>query len=179
VRLVPCAPEHYARLRELHLEPEVRRWWQDPADDFPANAKRSTNYTVVLGEQVIGFAQWYSEEETIIRFAGLDLFLDPAVHGRGLGLETVRVLCAHLIDDHGFHRIVADPEVENETSIACFRKAGFRPVGVLRHSAERPATRRIGRHEGRSRSRPEYGRAGAIPTRSSPGASTRRRARPG
>ena len=47
-------------------------------------------------------------------------------------LETVRVLCAHLIDDHGFHRIVADPEVENETSIACFRKAGFRPVGVLR-----------------------------------------------
>ena len=132
VRLVPCAPEHHARLREIHLEPEVRRWWQDPADDFPANMNRSTNYTVVLDERVIGFAQWYSEEETIIRFAGFDLFLDPAVHGRGLGLETVRVLCAHLIDDHGFHRVVADPEVENETAIACFRKAGFRPVGVLR-----------------------------------------------
>jgi aminoglycoside 6'-N-acetyltransferase len=27
---------------------------------------------------------------------------------------------------------VVDPEVENEISIACFRKAGFRPVGVLR-----------------------------------------------
>lgn len=67
VRLVPCAPEHHARLRELHLEPEVRRWWQDPADDFPANMKLSTNYTVVLDGQVIGFAQWYSEDETIIR----------------------------------------------------------------------------------------------------------------
>jgi aminoglycoside 6'-N-acetyltransferase len=132
VRLVPCAPEHYARLREIHLEPEVRRWWQDPADDFPANMTRSINYTVMLDERVIGFAQWYSEAEPIIRFAGLDLFLDPAVHGRGLGLETVRVLCAHLIDDHGFHRIVVDPEVENEIAIACFRKAGFRPVGVLR-----------------------------------------------
>jgi aminoglycoside 6'-N-acetyltransferase len=132
VRLVPCAPAHHARLREIHLEPEVRRWWQDPADDFPANMNRSTNYTVMLDERIIGFAQWYSEEETIIRFAGFDLFLDPVVHGRGLGLETVRVLCAHLIDDHGFHRIVADPEVENETSIACFRKAGFQPVGVLR-----------------------------------------------
>jgi hypothetical protein len=53
VRLVPCTPEHHARLREIHLEPEVRRWWQDPADDFPANMKRSTNYTVVLDRQVI------------------------------------------------------------------------------------------------------------------------------
>ena len=99
---------------------------------------RSINYTVMLDERVIGFAQWYSEAETIIRFAGLDLFLDPAMHGRGLGLETVRVLCAHLIDDHGFHRIVVDPEVENEISIACFREAGFRPVGVLRQYLRDP-----------------------------------------
>ena len=132
VRLVSCAPEHHARLREIHLEPEVRRWWQDPADDFPAGMNSSINYTVTLDERIIGFVQWYSENETIIRFAGLDLFLDPAVHGRGLGLETVRVLGAHLIDDHDFHRIVADPEVENEIAIRCFRKAGFRPVGVLR-----------------------------------------------
>jgi aminoglycoside 6'-N-acetyltransferase len=112
----------------------VRRWWRDPAEDFPASMTRSTNCTVMLDERIIGFAQWCSEEETTIRFAGLDLFLDPAVHRRGLGLETVRVLCAHLIDDHGFHRIQADPEAENEASIACFRKAGFRPVGVLRNT---------------------------------------------
>ena len=31
------------------------------------------------------------------------------------------------IDDHGFHRIVVDPEVKNEISVACFRKVGFRP----------------------------------------------------
>jgi aminoglycoside 6'-N-acetyltransferase len=128
---VPCAPEHRARLREIHLEPEVRRWWQDPDDDFPAG-EGSVNYTVLLDERVVGFAQWYSEDDTIINYAGFDLFLDPAVHGRGLGIETVRVLCAHLIDDHGFHRLVVDPEVENEISIACFRKAGFQPVGVLR-----------------------------------------------
>jgi aminoglycoside 6'-N-acetyltransferase len=132
VRLIPVAPEHHPRLREIHLEPEVRRWWHDPADDWPANLNRSTNYTVALDERVVGFAQWYMEQETIIRFAGFDLFLDPAVHGEGLGLETVRVMCAHLIDDHGFHRLVVDPEAENETAIACFRKAGFQPVGVLR-----------------------------------------------
>ncbi len=130
VGLVPCAPEHRARLRELHLAPEVRRWWEDPSDDFPANLPE--NYTVMLDERIIGFAQWYEDSDPTFRHAGLHLFLDPAVHGRGLGLETVRVLCAHLIDDHDFHRIVAEPEVENETSIGCFRKAGFQPVGVVR-----------------------------------------------
>ena len=128
--LVPCTPEHHARLRELHLAPEVQRWWDDPSDDFPANLPG--NYTVMLDERIIGFAQWYEDSDPTFRHAGLHLFLDPAVHGRGLGLETVRVLCAHLIDDHGFHRIVAEPEVENETSIECFRKAGFQPVGVVR-----------------------------------------------
>jgi aminoglycoside 6'-N-acetyltransferase len=94
VRLVPCASEHHARLRELHLEPEVRRWWQDPSDDFPANLTGGINYTVLLDDRIIGFAQWYEETDPIYRYAGLDLFLDPAVHGRGLGIETVRVLCA-------------------------------------------------------------------------------------
>ena len=41
-------------------------------------------------------------------------------------------ICTHLIDEHGFHRMVIDPEVDNEAAIACFRKVGFRPVGVMR-----------------------------------------------
>jgi aminoglycoside 6'-N-acetyltransferase len=134
VRLVPCAPEHRERLREIHREPEVRRWWQDPHDDFP-DLGGGTNYTVLLGDEIIGFAQWYSESDPMFRHAGVDLFLDPAVHGRGLGTETARVLCAHLIDDHGFHRLVIDPEVENEVAIATYRKLGFKPVGVLRRYA--------------------------------------------
>jgi aminoglycoside 6'-N-acetyltransferase len=131
VRLIPCAPEHRERLREIHLQPEVRRWWQDPHDDFP-DLGGGTNYTVLLGDEIIGFAQWYEESDPMYRHAGLDLFLDSAVHGRGLGTETARVLCAHLIDDHGFHRIVIDPEMQNEVAIATYRKLGFKPVGVLR-----------------------------------------------
>ena len=141
LRLVPCTAEHHARLRELHLAPEVRRWWYDPSDDFPppADLPGGANYTVMLDDRIIGFAQWYEDSDPTFRHAGLHLFLDPAVHGQGLGLETVRVLCAHLIDDHGFHRIVAEPEVENETSIACFRKAGFQSVGVVRECLRDPS----------------------------------------
>jgi aminoglycoside 6'-N-acetyltransferase len=132
VELVPVAPEHHARLGELRLEPEVLRWWQDPEDGWLADEPDTYRYTVLLEGEVIGCAQWYEHTEPMYRHAGVDLFLDPAFHGQGLGTEVVRVVCAHLIDDHDFHRIVIDPEVENEVAIACYRSVGFRPVGVMR-----------------------------------------------
>lgn len=132
VRLVPTVAAHHARLREIHLTPEVRRWWFDPAPGFPEDEEGVTNLTVLVGDDVAGFAQWYAEDDWHYRHAGLDLFLDPSVHGRGLGTEVVRLLCAHLVDDHGFHRLIIDPEVENAVAIATYAKVGFRPVGVMR-----------------------------------------------
>jgi aminoglycoside 6'-N-acetyltransferase len=88
--------------------------------------------TVLLDGTVIGYLQWYEETDPMYRHAAVDLFLDPAFHGQGLGTEVVRMACAHLIDDRGFHRLVIDPVVENEVAIACYRKVGFRSVGVLR-----------------------------------------------
>jgi aminoglycoside 6'-N-acetyltransferase len=108
------------------------RWWQEPLDDFLADEANVHKYAVLLGEDVIGFVQWYEETDPMYRHAGVDLFLDPAVHGRGLGTEVVRVVCAHLIDERGFHRIVIDPEAANEVAIASYRKVGFKPVGVMR-----------------------------------------------
>lgn len=132
MRLVPCLPQHHARLRELHLEADVRRWWQDPSEEWPDDEPDSVNYTILLDGQIIGFVQWAAEQDPMFRHAGLDLFLDPAQHGRGLGTEVVRLMCAHLIDEHAFHRLVIDPELENEAAIATYEKVGFRPVGVLR-----------------------------------------------
>ena len=133
VRLVPCAPEHHARLREIHVQPAVRRWWQDPAGEWPDDEEENDTYcTVTLDGEIIGIVQWYSEPDPMYRHAGLDLFLAEAWHGQGLGTETVRVVCAHLIDDHGFHRLVIDPEVRNEAAIHCYAKVGFKPVGALR-----------------------------------------------
>ncbi|CAM5666252.1 GNAT family N-acetyltransferase OS=Streptomyces antimycoticus OX=68175 GN=SANT12839_077140 PE=4 SV=1 [Streptomyces antimycoticus] len=65
------------------------------------------------------------------RHASIDIYLDPAVHGRG-GTDAVRTLARHLITDHGHHRIVIDPAADNAAAIRCYGKVGFRPVGLMR-----------------------------------------------
>jgi aminoglycoside 6'-N-acetyltransferase len=132
IRLVAVAPEHRERLEELRRLPEVVRWWKEPWGDWLAKEDDTVSYAILMEGEIVGYAQWWEDKSPLYRHAGVDLFLDPAVHGRGLGTETLRVLCAHLIDEHGFHRLVIDPEVENEVAIASFSKVGFRPVGVMR-----------------------------------------------
>lgn len=133
VRLTPVRAEHLARLREVRDAPEVIRWWQLPPADWPWDTEPDTwRYTVLLGAAVIGFVQWYAETDPEYRHAGLDLFLDPAVHGQGLGTEVVRTVCGYLVDEQRYHRLVIDPDVDNAVAIACYRRVGFQPVGVLR-----------------------------------------------
>ena len=75
----------------------------------------------------------YGEELTPqYRHASIDLFLDPAVHSRGVGRDAVRTLARYLIEDRGHHRLVIDPSADNEAAIRCYAAVGFRPVGVMR-----------------------------------------------
>ncbi len=66
------------------------------------------------------------------RHANIDLYLDPSVHGRGLGQDAVRTLARYLLDVLGHHRLVIDPAADNEPAIRCYTAVGFRPVGVMR-----------------------------------------------
>ncbi|HSD80445.1 MAG TPA: GNAT family protein, partial [Solirubrobacteraceae bacterium] len=66
------------------------------------------------------------------RHASIDLFLDPALHGRGLGTEAVRRVVRHLVHERGHHRVTIDPAAANAAAIRAYEKAGFRRVGVMR-----------------------------------------------
>jgi aminoglycoside 6'-N-acetyltransferase len=89
-------------------------------------------YAIVFEDRVVGAIQWGEETEPDYRHANIDIYLDPAVHGRGLGTDAVRTLARHLIEDVGHHRIVIDPAADNAAAIASYAKVGFRPVGVMR-----------------------------------------------
>jgi len=97
-------------------------------------AQEGTEIFIVAHEgRVVGAIQWHAEDEPDYRHAGIDIYLDPAVHGRGLGTDAVRTLARHLIADRGHHRLVIDPAAENAAAIRCYSKVGFRPVGVMRN----------------------------------------------
>jgi RimJ/RimL family protein N-acetyltransferase len=132
--LRPLAKGDEAELRRIHATPEVALWWDLPDDDFPWEEPESTRLTIVVDGAVAGLIQFSEELEPKYRSASIDVFLDPALHGRGLGSEAVRRVVRHLIDERGHHRILIDPATENIAAVRAYTKAGFRPVGVMRLS---------------------------------------------
>jgi aminoglycoside 6'-N-acetyltransferase len=50
----------------------------------------------------------------------------------------VRTLARYLVRDRGHHRITIDPSLANERAIRCYRRVGFKPVGVLRRYGRDP-----------------------------------------
>ncbi len=121
-----------AELLRIHTTPEVQRWWDVPEEGFPWDEPESTRLIIEVDGAIAGLIQFWEEPEPKYRHAGIDLFVDPALHGRGLGTEAVRRVVSHLIDDRGHHRITIDPAAANAAAIRCYEKVGFRPVGVMR-----------------------------------------------
>ena len=139
--LRPLSMDDASELTRIHRTPEVRRWWDEPAPGFPWDEPESVRLTILVDGAVAGLIQYAEEEESKYRHATIDLFLDPQLHGRGLGTEAVRQVVRHLTDERGHHRITIDPAVGNTAAIRAYRKAGFEPVGVMR-DAERDSDRR-------------------------------------
>jgi aminoglycoside 6'-N-acetyltransferase len=131
--LRPLRPGDEAELLRIHSTPEVARWWHLPDEGFPwRDEPDATRFTIEVSGAVAGLIQFYEEPTPRYRHASVDLFLDPALHGRGLGTEALARLVRHLIDDRGHHRITIDPATTNAAAIRSYEKAGFKPVGVMR-----------------------------------------------
>jgi aminoglycoside 6'-N-acetyltransferase len=124
-------------LARIRATPEVLRWWRGGEDMAAAVtedlAEEGTETFVIEHEgRIAGAIQWSAENEPDYRHAGIDIYLDPTLHGRGLGTDAIRTLARHLIADQGHHRLVIDPAADNAAAIRCYSKVGFRPVGVMR-----------------------------------------------
>ena len=129
----PLEPADADALRRIRATPEVWRWWDDVEDDFPlGDDSESTRLTLLVDGEVAGLLQFWEETDPKYRHASVDLFLDPAYHGRGLGTAALRRLVRHLIEDRGHHRVTIDPAAGNAAAIRSYEKAGFQPVGVMR-----------------------------------------------
>ena len=131
--LRPLVPEDAPELLRIRATEAVHRWWDAAEPDFPlGDEPESERLTVLVDGQVAGMVQFYEEQEPRYRHASIDLFLDPAVHGRGIGTEVVRRVVRLLVEERGHHRITIDPAAANAAAIRAYAKAGFEPVGVMR-----------------------------------------------
>jgi RimJ/RimL family protein N-acetyltransferase len=135
VVLVPVAAQHVDELRRILLTPEVRSRWGDEArsEQWPFDDPSAVRYAVLVDDVVRGMVQYSEENEPSYRHASIDIFIDPQVHGRGVGRDAVRTLARYLINDRGHHRLVIDPAADNEAAVRCYAAVGFRPVGLMRN----------------------------------------------
>jgi aminoglycoside 6'-N-acetyltransferase len=137
VTLRPATADDIPALAAIRATPEVYARWRGGddleaavADDLedPGNRSFAIEYTGELA----GAIQWSAEDEPDYRHANIDIYVDPKLHGRGIGTDAVRTLAVHLTEDHDYHRLVIDPSADNKAAIRCYTKVGFRPVGLMR-----------------------------------------------
>jgi RimJ/RimL family protein N-acetyltransferase len=128
----------------------VAQWWPDPStvdelrEDYLSPAAAASGlraYIVRRGGRAIGFLQsyvvlgsgdgWWADE-TDPGARGTDQFLaEERDLGRGLGSAMLRAFLAHLFADPAVTVVQTDPDPRNERAIRCYRRAGFRDVGIV------------------------------------------------
>jgi aminoglycoside 6'-N-acetyltransferase len=143
VTLRPITVGDVPELVRIRSTPEVYARWgggEDLTATVTENLSAVDYHTLVVVHdgRVVGAIQWGEEDDPEYRHANIDIFLDPAVHGRGLGTDAVRTLARHLITEHGHHRLVIDPAADNTAAIRSYGKVGFRPVGIMRRYERAP-----------------------------------------
>lgn len=139
VVLRPPIEADVAPLAAIRRHPLLHQHWRGGDDKVAAvredmAEEGSTGFTIELDGRVVGWVQYSEELEPDYRSASMDIYVAADVHGQGVGTDAVRTLARHLIEDRGHHRITIDPAADNAAAIACYRKVGFRDVGILRQA---------------------------------------------
>lgn len=143
VTLRTAGTDDIPALAAIRGTPEVFARWRggdDLADAVASDLEEPDTETlaVEVGGKIVGAIQWYANNDDEYRHAGIDIYLDPEVHGVGLGTDAIRTLARHLVDHHHYHRLIIDPAADNTAAIRCYAKVGFRSVGTMRQYERGP-----------------------------------------
>lgn len=143
VRLRAGRPDDLDALEAIFASPEVVAWWHGydrariEAEVLEGDDPDDSVYVVEVDGVVAGIVQSFEEADPDYRSAAIDIALGVAWHGTGVGVDAIRTLARHLIDERGHHRLTIDPAAANARAIAAYTKVGFRPVGILRQYERR------------------------------------------
>lgn len=144
VRLRSAGADDLNTFLDIPQEPAVAAWWgPDSANELCellSEAPASSDTTVFAIEEnsvVIGLLNVTEEPSADYRHAAIDVTLATTAQNRGRGTDAVRAAVQWAFEARGHHRVTIDPAADNARAIACYRKVGFRPLGVLRQYERR------------------------------------------
>lgn len=143
VSLRPVEPSDAAPLTEILTHSDVAAWWGHwdltrVQHEMISPTDGTVSFAVEVDGQLIGLIQYWEEDDPDYRHARIDIFLDPAWHGRGLGTDTVRTVARYLFAERGHRRLTIDPAAHNQRAIRSYRRVGFQPVGIMRRYERGP-----------------------------------------
>ena len=141
VLLRELEPPHAPALRAILAMPEVARWWGTSPRGFPLeDDPGATRFTIFVDDRIAGMIQFAEEPDPDYRHAWIDVFLDPALHRRGVGVDAFGTLMRFVIEQCDHHRLTTDPAPDNIAAIRLCEKVGFRRVGVMQAYWRDPGT---------------------------------------
>lgn len=135
LRLRPVRPTDEATLTEIFSDPEVAKWWGDPAGgvaDALELSEEQSSFVIEDSGGPIGFIQSFEEGDPMYRHATIDIALVSSAQGKGHGPVAIRILALYLIAKRGHHRLTIDPAAHNTRAIKAYERVGFKPVGLMR-----------------------------------------------
>jgi aminoglycoside 6'-N-acetyltransferase len=136
VTLCPLLEEDLPRVLKTLLQPAVSEWWPDytlqrlRADTF--GSPETTSFVIEADGGFAGIILATEQTDAHYKSANMDIALDAAWQGKGLGRDALRTLARHLFGACGHHRLTIDPAFANERAISTYLAIGFKPVGIMR-----------------------------------------------
>lgn len=126
-----------------HVRADTRPWVPIPfgpgSPHWPGEAAPSASDAAVFSVAELATGELAGEAllwgiDLHNRSAYLGLSLRPGCRGRGLGEDTVRVLCRYGFGVRGLHRLQLETLTDNHAMIAAAERVGFTREGVTRSS---------------------------------------------
>lgn len=100
----------------------------------PSDTVARFSIETLVGGELAGIAV-LSEIDPHNQRASIGLFLVPSCRGKGLAVDTVRVLCDYGFTVLGLRRMYLDTLADNHAMRRTAERAGFRPEGTFREAA--------------------------------------------
>jgi RimJ/RimL family protein N-acetyltransferase len=133
-------------LHAAHRDPETHKYWSGPAHKTVEETARYLEDTLAMkgahvwaitesGGEALGRIALFVQRDGV---GEIGILMRREATGRGLASKAVTLVVDFAFAALGLHRIAADVDPDNTSSLSLFLRAGFQREGLLRGNWKTP-----------------------------------------